>query len=194
MKRSVSLLPLAFVLVGCLSKTPLPDVRVFQLGEERAAGHGASAPTASGTDARPLHVASVEAAPPLDLAMVWRLSDVELRFDDMNRWADAPTELVRHRLERAIWAAPGLYVPNPNRPAAALFVEVAAFEGSLEGEPRARAVLQVTLVEEDGSRRLVEAEAEEPIPDRRPESLARGMGMALDACISEVLGEVVAGG
>jgi hypothetical protein len=54
-----------------------------------------------------LNLGRISSAAYLHAEMVWRLSDVELAFDDLNRWVEDPALLLREALELVLYQEAG---------------------------------------------------------------------------------------
>jgi len=155
---------------ACLSKNPPAPVRWFM----PAAG---SFDLSAATQQRPLHLAPVTSRTHLREPMVWRLSPVELFFDDQERWGARPAEIVQGVLEEALFVT-GPFTYSDARDALALTIELQAFEGVYAETDVA--LCEISVVHDDGQ--LVRQEkfrATIALDSREPDDLARGLGQAL---------------
>lgn len=125
-----------------------------------------------------LRIERVTAAAHLGAPMVWRLSDVEVAIDEVNRWVDEPAALVERALDAALFGNGG-FTPG-DRDAAALRVHVDAFEAVLEQNAHVRVAVRLTLDAGGGPPvRSTVIELERPLPGAAPEDVARGLGGVL---------------
>ena len=166
-------------LAGCLSQRSPATVRWFvpEVPEFEVGGSGAD---------RIVLLQPVQASSHIGRPMVWRLSGVEILFDELSQWGAEPEALVEEALSEA------LFVQGPFRSSGlgqtgtvGLNVELQAFEGVLEGELRAHAELVARLriqgVEE--TRRFT---ASARMENRDAESLAEAMGDVLHELARDV--------
>lgn len=175
--RTLLLVSLALTCAGCLSKTPAPNVRWFV--SERI-------PFAPLTEEehRPLRLAAVNGRAHLKEAMVWRLSPVELFFDEQERWSAQPAALVQNALHDALFTT-GPFVSSDSRDAIELRVDLFAFEGIYA--ERDLAVCEIGVVHDDGKLiRQRTFRALSPLQSREPEELARSLGRALHEVALEI--------
>lgn len=128
----------------------------------------------------------VQASPHLGRPMVWRLSAVEILFDELAQWGAEPEALVEETLSEA------LFVSGPFRRAArgaagtvALTVELRAFEGVLDGELVARAEV-VVQARAEGTEETRRFSASARMETRDAEALAEAMGEVLHALARDV--------
>ncbi|MBK8979119.1 MAG: membrane integrity-associated transporter subunit PqiC [Planctomycetes bacterium] len=169
-------LPLALaatLLAGCLSSNPPVEPRFFE----------PPAPAGPLPELAGFELGRVTCAPHLDARMTWRLSPVEVAFDERNRWIAPPDVLVG--------AALAARRPAAGAPAARLDVHVTAFEAVRGQDLRARVALRATVTPliEAGPDRVAarcEATAERELASDAPAELATGLGAALDAALREL--------
>ena len=122
MKSSPVLPALVLLLGGCLSPSPAPPRRYFDAVVTPAPLEAA---VRERCGLRRVN-ASLHLRQP---AMAWRLSPMELAFDEDNLWVAEPSELLRQALE-----ANGIGA-NPRRDIATLDVQLISFEGALMDPP-----------------------------------------------------------
>lgn len=174
----LALAALPFVLTACLSSAPAVTVRYYQLPPVEVAVTEAPAPVQVG-------LGDVKAESLVRDALAWRLSPVELTYDDTALWAQPPTVLVRNQCHDWLEARGRLH---PNATAALPFVQLRLlrFEGSLDASPLARVVLLAELWrsgQETVRRRFDVGTA---LPSRSGEGLAIAMGEALDVAFADL--------
>lgn len=164
---------------ACISRAPAGQVRFFE------------PPVGAPTDVEParepssaLHLVRVTAPAHLGRPMVWRRSEVELVFDEQNRWAAEPASQLEEALRRALFVR-GPYVPREGRGAARLEVRLTEYEGHLGRSPLARVALTATISTDERARSRRFA-ASVPLPRAGPEALAQGLGAALDELLEQV--------
>lgn len=174
--RTLLLILLAGVpaLAGCLSQTPPPAVRWFL----PAVDVEAESPQSNRV---PLQLMRVTASSHLRDAMVWRSSDVEIYFDELNKWGTTPAELVQDALEDVFFS--GAFSPTTSASGARVEVDVRAFEGA---DTEARVELAVSLRMGSGSWVQRAFAASEPMDGRGAEALARALGRALERVAANV--------
>ena len=163
---------------ACLSPGPPLEVRSFEPFDSDVT---VEAPAGRPS---PFMLAGTNARAHLDLEMVWRLSPVELEVVAGERWIAPPEELVADRLRHRLFID-GPYVPGDSSDPQ-LAVEVHAFEGLREEPPAARVELVATWRHVDGAAEVRAFEATIEIDGRSGSALARGMGLALDACLVDL--------
>lgn len=133
--------------------------------------------SASSTHQQPLHLLPVASGSHLREPMVWRLSSVELFFDEQERWGARPADIARGVFEDALFAT-GPFDRSEARDAIALSVELQAFEGVYAETDLA--VCEIFVVHHDGKLiRQTKFRATSPLVSREPDELARGLGKAL---------------
>ncbi len=170
----------ALLCAACISRAPAGQVRFFE------------PPAGTTTDAEPalqptsaLHLLRVSAPAHLGRPMVWRRSEVELVFDEQNRWAAEPAAQLEEALRRALFVR-GPYVPREGRGAARLEVRLTEYEGHLGRRPLARAALTATISTDERARSR-RFSASTPLPRTGPEALAQGLGAALDDALAQLV-------
>ena len=159
---------------ACLSQNPLEPTHYFAPNVP-ATGTG----TAQG-QAKALSVGRVRAVAHLsERRMVYRVSDVEMRFDDNNLWSAQPAEFVEDALAQALFVESGFARSNsPDSPQ--LDVRVVAFEELLEPSPTVVLELWVYLQPTSGAALIEHSVRVTRAPeDSSPAALARTMGQVL---------------
>lgn len=177
--RRAALLALAAsaLLTGCLSPGPPLEVRSFE-----PAAEARLEPT--GTPHR-LLLGSVTARAHLDVPMAWRVSGVELKFEQGERWSAPPARLVEDRL-RALLYGDGAFVPSPGKTSRRLELVLERFEGRAGDLPRAEVALRASLMDADQAVEIQRFEASEALEGSRGVDLAHGLGSALDRCVLQL--------
>jgi ABC-type uncharacterized transport system auxiliary subunit len=192
------LAPLAFaaiaaatLLSGCLSKTAVEPIRYFQ-----------PEPPPGGLRqlvARPhtqVWLRRVTAASHLHELMARRTSDVEIGFNDLERWTSPPANFVERALAVELFETLGMERSESAR-SPRLDVEVLAFEERMAPRRVATVALAVSLL--DG-RELSILErtfsAESPVDSSagdssEPAVVARAMGIALDEAVRAAAAAIV---
>ena len=92
---------LCLVLGSCLSQNPPPVIHYFHPALPEAAQADTSQLP------QPLNLGRISASAYLHEEMVWRISEVELGFDDLNRWVEDPALLLREALEQVLFQEVG---------------------------------------------------------------------------------------
>ncbi len=155
----------AVLLVGltaCLSSNPPIEVRYFEPRLDD---------TVTPFVRSDLVLDRVTAAPHLDQRMVWRVSAVEIAYDERNRWISSPAELVEAALRSSIH--------TPENGSSRLRVEVVAFEG-LQASSEAVIELRCSATSDrDKPPAWNTISARVPLTSDRPEDLAAALGTAL---------------
>ncbi len=171
-----SLVLLAALSTGCLSKNPPLTVRYFEPPRPSI-----EANSAAGTDLVLVNVGSSKLAQ--ESRMIWRLSPVELAFDDASRWVVQPKVFARRSLEAALLRS-GTLDQDTTGPAR-LNVELTTFEGA---RSQAQAHVELTArLQPDGAPTLTQRfSASVPLAAVEADALAAGLGTALDDAASSV--------
>ncbi len=138
------IVPAGLIPVGCLSPRPPIEVRYFDPANPVSTDR--PAPSASDvSDALALQKGRATASASLGERIVWRLSNVELAFDERNRWADPPATLLDRALNERLFGA-GAFAATGDPDSAELFVHLEAFEGRLDATPaEARIVIEARV-------------------------------------------------
>lgn len=179
--RALAPLAAAVLAAGCFSSPgPPPPVRYFEPARAEAAP--------AGRTAEPLRL-SVGARAEVRELMVWRLSEVEVAFDEENRWAASPAGFAEEALVDALFVR-GAFHPQDGGRAHGLDVEVQTFEGALSDRPAARVVLVARFAPRSGEPAVGRFEATVPVAARKAPELAQGMGAALARATGELVGWV----
>ena len=163
---------------GCLSKNPMPPTRYFEPVSVASANSAAwnGAPIRQITASAPAHLRD---------RMAWRVSAVEMAFDESNLWVANPAAMVEQALRSAVQERGGL---SPNERGSVLEVTVEAFEGQLDSPRTARIDLHVSCYADDSNTvELRSFRAEADLSGKGPEDLARGIGIALERAAGDVL-------
>jgi uncharacterized lipoprotein YmbA len=170
----------SLALVGCLSQNPPIELRYF-----RPLLPDAVADPAPG-EPRELRLDRVTAAPHLRERMVWRSSDIELGFDDVNLWIADPAALVEDALVRVLFLERG-FAATDARDAPSLDVHVTAFEEVIGSSRSCEVELRVAYrAASDGPQRTRLIRREAPIGAPGPEAFVRAAGRALHAAALEL--------
>jgi ABC-type uncharacterized transport system auxiliary subunit len=184
----------ALLATGCVFRNA-PEPRFFR--PESAALDGRSvaslvrptpavSPEAVASSGVPLRLRPVRGTPLLRERIVWRASPVEYGLYEQRRWSELPASYVERALESALRDTPGIRLTDEPR-AAALGVEVVAFDEVLAPARAAAVSLEVELLDTTGRRILDRTfSAETPIEDETPAATARAMGSALDEAVAAV--------
>ena len=170
--------------LGCLSSRPALTPRYF------VAPTATTAATSIEATAPEFRLGRVTAAPHLRERLAWRLSDVELAFDEESRWAVPPEEMLREAIERAS-SRSGRLRESKERGIPQLDVSLENFEGRTENRD---ALISIRLTWRDGAARSIASRVvrrESPLEEISAESLARALGHALEATAGEVIEWVV---
>lgn len=164
---------------GCLSSRPALEPRFYLVPApaELAPKVAEGAPK--------LRLGRVSAAPHLRERIAWRLSDVELAFDEEHRWAVPPEEMTRDAIERACFAS-GRYRSTSERGTGQLEVHLEEFEGNVRDEV-GTVVLRLALSTREGMIFSQRVRREVALPETTADALARTLGAALDAAAQEVV-------
>lgn len=188
--QSSILLLLAGILLlgaaGCLGSRPALEPRFYLL----PAPATLAPKVAEG--APKLRLGRVSAAPHLRERIAWRLSDVELAFDEEHRWAVPPEEMTRDAIERACFAS-GRYRSTGDRGAGQLEVHLEEFEGNVREEV-GTVVLRLALNSGEGVIYSQRIRQQVPLQATTADELARTLGAALDAAAEQVVAWVRAPG
>ena len=178
----------ATLLTGCLSKTAVEPIRYFR-PEPPTGGEAARAPAARA--ASPVWLRRVTAASHLHELMARRTSDVEIGFNDLERWTSPPASFVERALAVELFEALGVERSESAR-SPRLDVEVLAFEERMAPRHVATVALAVSLL--DG-RELSILErtfgADSPVDSNDPAAVARAMGIALDQAVRAAAAAIV---
>lgn len=177
MRRSPSIAAflLAAALAGgaCINPAAAPKLRFFQPPPiEADPGAKSFAPITFRLDA----------ADHLREPMVWRRSEVELVFDEVNRWTGEPRSFLEGALHDALASGP---TQESREEDWILHVRLSAFEGLLSGN-RAKLSLAVELRDRYGPLDTTHIDVEVPLQRRDPSALARGLGGALETAMGEL--------
>ncbi|MGE0709483.1 MAG: ABC-type transport auxiliary lipoprotein family protein [Planctomycetota bacterium] len=140
---------------------------------------------------RRLALARVEAASHLDVRIVWRRSDVELGFYDVERWTDPPASYLERAVSEELYARRGLRRVEGEGPE--LQVKLLAFEEVLLPQHRARVEVWARLLDDRREARLERAFASElPVAAEEADAMARALGQALDQVVVALADAVIA--
>jgi len=169
--RNASILALlSCFFAGCLSPSdPLP-VRLFT--------PPIAVPKPIARSGAAIYLAPVGAAGLVESRFAWRLSEVELGYDDLHRWADHPRAFVTSAL-RAEWFGSGAFEELAVAAGEAweVVVDIEQFEVARSGnQGTALVALRVRAVRGSVREELVVARAS---GEGDPGDLARAMGQAL---------------
>lgn len=167
------------LLTGCLSQGEVAPPRYFQprLPETDA--------VAATSGRRPLGFGRVTDAPHLEVRMAWRVSEVELGFDDLDLWAADPSALVQTVLQQRLFAD-GPFEHSTARGTPIVSVHVQAFEGDTV---RRLAILQLlATATHAGKGKTHIIRVEKPLEAADGPSLALSTGLALHDAIEQLKG------
>ena len=176
--------PLLFCLAlgSCLSQTPPPVIHYF---------HPALPDTTPGDtsqEPQPLNLGRISAAAYLHEEMVWRISEVELGFDDLNRWVQDPALLLREALEQVLYQEAGFrYSTAVDALSAELHLRRFEERPGPEGEVCVQLFLTVQRRAQT-TRNRDEVHVHVPMQGDGPDATAMAMGRALHQAAQEVAG------
>ena len=173
----VSLLQLVLVglAAGCLAKTAVEPVRYFSPGPPTPT----TAPEPTAKVPSQVWLRRITAAGHLDQRMARRTTDVEIGFNDLERWTDPPVSLVERALVRELFETSGVERADASR-TARLDVDVLAFEERMVPEHTATVAIAVSLFDgRDISILERTFMANSDLASSDPEVVARAMGLAL---------------
>jgi len=164
---------------GCLSKSVPEPTRYYRPALEEAAtagparAKGARAPT-------PLRLRRVSAATHLRDRIAVRVSDVEVGFNDLERWTETPAVFVERALSAELFERRPL-ARTESGASARLDVEVRAFEESrAEGAPAALVSIWISLADPRDAALLERTfTARRAMDGRGADALARAATLAL---------------
>ena len=190
--RTLPLVVLSALAAGCLSKSAVEPVRYFSPGPPPAATEAAAAAATSAKAGAPIWLRRVTAASHLSERMARRTTDVEVGFNDLERWTDPPASLVERALARELFETRGLERADAGR-TARLDVTVLAFEERLVPEHTSTVTIVVSLLDgRDMSILERTFTADSPLADSDPASVARAMGLALGQVVRTAAAAIVA--
>lgn len=164
------------IAAGCLSKEEVLQPRHFY--------PRLPAPDAGTGEGRPVRFGRASAAPYLETRVVWRVSKHEIGFDENNRWAATPDVMAQDALDGL--AERGGIHRSEASDAAYLEIHVAAFEVDLTAGHalvRIRASLHDSESRETRYRTF---EARRDADAKDMESVAQGMGEALQEVVQDI--------
>ena len=179
-------LPALLLLSGCFGGAPDPP-RYFKPLQASPAPPGAKP-----AEGRRLELSSVSAGEHLRDRIVWRKSDVELGFYDLERWTEAPAVYLQRALATELFERRGLRRAT-RAPQLTLFVELRAFEEVLLPKHTARVRIGASLL--DANQTAVWERtfaADRAVKSEDPEAFARAIGAALTRVVDELAGAVEA--
>ncbi|MCP3920581.1 MAG: hypothetical protein GY711_34070 [bacterium] len=176
-------------LPGCLSGLGPGDVQPMRYFNADAIVPRVQATTAPG---QTLRLRRVEAVDHLRERIVWRISDVEYGFYELNRWTEQPVHFLERALSNELYGRREL-----TRSAAVsmwlLDVQLLAFEEIVRPEHSVRVVLHAHLIDASGESRLLETyEADVPVEDDGIERVAAAMRHALGEAVARTADGVLA--
>ena len=189
-----SLAPLAFLALaaGCLSKTAVEPIRYFR---PEPPPDGAAARAKAPGAPSPVWLRRVTAASHLHELMARRTSDVEIGFNDLERWTSTPASFVERALAVELFEVLGVERSESAR-SPRLDVEVLAFEERMAPRHVATVALAVSLL--DGRElsileRTFTAESliDNTVESSDPAAVARAMGIALDQAVRAAAAAIV---
>ena len=176
----------ALLAAGCVFRNA-PEPRFFR---PKSAALDVTADELPGRAGVAVRLRPVLGTPLLRERIVWRASSVEYGLYEQRRWSELPASYVERALEGALRTTPGVRLTGEPG-AAALLVEVVAFDEVLAPARVAAVSLAVELVDAE-QRRLIDRSfsAEAPIANETPAATAVAMGKALDEAVAAVAGAV----
>lgn len=185
MKRLAALLAASVVAAGCVFRTP-EEPRFFWPHSAILATSTDDDPADPGPHAVAVRLRGVRSEPFLGERIVWRVSDVEYGTYEQRRWFDLPAHYVEHALRVRLRATPGLRLTDDAR-TATLHIDLLAFDDVL-APSHAASVVVVAALDDPVRGRVLEHtfDAQVPVTDRDPASVAKAMGGALDNVVTQV--------
>ncbi len=180
--RELQPLLLCLVLGSCLSQNPPPVIHYFHPALPAATqGDSTQVP-------QPLNLGRISAAAYLHEEMVWRISEVELGFDDLNRWVEDPALLLKEALEQVLYQESGFHYSTAVNALSAEF-HLRRFEERPvpDGEVCVQLFLTVQRYAET-TRNRDEVHVHVPMEGDGPDAAAMAMGSALHQAAQEVAG------
>jgi ABC-type uncharacterized transport system auxiliary subunit len=186
MRRSGWLVAAPALLAGCLFRNTSAPPRYFAPASAAIEGVASDDPVAASATGVPIRLRSVQGTPFLREHIVWRVSTVEYGQYEERLWSELPARYVERALVAALRRTPGLRLTDEAH-AAALRVDVLAFDEVLSPAHTASVALAASLRGEDG-RLLLDRTltAEAPIAGNDPATMATAMGRALDEATAAV--------
>jgi ABC-type uncharacterized transport system auxiliary subunit len=180
---ALALLP---ALLGCLPDVMVAEPRYFA---PLAPAAPAETPAAWPGEAPLLRLRRVQSAVHLRERIVWRRSEAEFGFRELERWTQPPADWVEQWLARELFERRGLRraIAGPHP---LLQVDVLAFDEVLEPERAARVELTARLSDARGQALLERTyAAQQPLGGRDPGELSRAMGAALAGVVARLGGD-----
>ncbi|MEM7165657.1 MAG: ABC-type transport auxiliary lipoprotein family protein [Planctomycetota bacterium] len=186
--RRAATLPALFLLcglTGCLSQTTPVEIHYYspnfpietrELLRDRF-------PKDQAAD---LRLRPVTAAATISESLTWRVSAVEVAFDETNRWAVAPAKLLTAALNRHLYLDGPFYVWANDRSQPNLYVDLLAFEGNSSNNT---ALVRLSVKLRHAKRQVPAArefECVKTLANREPRTLARALSLGLDELAHEV--------
>ncbi|MEX1025674.1 MAG: hypothetical protein WD226_11430 [Planctomycetota bacterium] len=168
-------LALAWLATGCLAPAPALEERFFELPPMVATP---VTPPVDAVDRPALSGASVSANASVQRALTWRLSPVEITFDETALWVEEPAKLVRRALEQRLFEIEG-FRGSPEDNGLHLWME--SLEGDISGAAQARVAFRAVRGE-----REARIEGSAPLTTRTSEALVFALGAALDNAFDEL--------
>lgn len=135
-------------------------------------------------DAPRVRVGQVLAAPHLGSRMAWRISDVEVAYEDLNVWASPPSVMTQVAIQRVLFIERG-FRQSGGAESAILSIEVTAFEG-IQATREAHVELLVAVRDRTGDIHTQRFGAKHPAGGDDPADLATASGVALDEAIGRL--------
>jgi ABC-type uncharacterized transport system auxiliary subunit len=183
----LGLLALAALATGCLSKPDVEPVRYFSPGPPPPAPAAAQA----ARPPSPLWLRRVTSAGHLDHRMARRTSDVEIGFNDLERWTDPPALLVERALVHELFEALGVERADAGR-TPRLDVHVLAFEERIVPDHAAAVTIVASLFDgRDLSILERTFTATSALDTSDPAVVARAMGLAMGEAVRAAATTVV---
>lgn len=135
-------------------------------------------------DSPKVRLGQVLAAPHLGTRMAWRISKVEVAYDQLNHWASPPAVMTQVAVERELFIERG-FRQSGGADAAILSIDVTAFEGIQETR-QAFVELLVAVRDRSGGIHTQRFGATYPATSDDPAALAEAAGEALDRAIGRL--------
>lgn len=170
-----------FGLLGCSVLSPQPPAkqRFFHPLTNLLPAAKATLPAVT------LRLGRISSAPYLRDRMIVRLSDVEVAFDEQDRWAAPPELLIEHAVYRVLARERG-FVLTESPSAPLLDLVVVRFDGDMDGR-KAWVVLDATVQDRrTGELHWHRKTTSAPISAGSPEALARAIGVAVSENLLEL--------
>lgn len=178
--RHYPLVLLALGLVGCAFLSPQPPVaQRFYYPAVKPAKLAPKSPPVT------IRVGRITSAPYLRDRMILRLSDVEVAFDEQDRWA-APPELLTERCIYRVLSRESGFIISAMPGAPILDIYILQFEGVADEKKVQVAIGATVQCRATGEVHVTRIDAAASIPDESPSAIARGIGEALGHAVVDL--------